>query len=129
MARQAIRTNTAPAAVGPYSQAVVSGNMVFVSGQLGMDPQSGNLVEGGVENQASQAIGNLRAVLIAAGCDLKNVVKATVYLADIADFSAMNEVYKSFFTGPDYPARAAFQVAALPKGAKFEIEAIAVKGS
>ena len=127
MERRTIKTNTAPAAVGPYSQAVAAGNFLFVSGQLGMNPQTGNLVEGGIEAQTREALGNLRAVLVAAGYDLANVVKTTVYLADIADYGVMNEVYGSFFTGPDYPARAAFQVAALPKGAKVEIEAVAAK--
>lgn len=110
-------------AIGPYSHAIKAGGFVFVSGQLPTDA-AGNIVSGGVKEQAEQSLKNLKAVLEAAGGGLGNVVKTTVFLKDIADFAGMNDVYKTFFTS-DCPARSAFQVAALPKGALVEIEAIA----
>ncbi len=125
--KQIIHTDTAPAAVGPYSQAVRAGEFIFVSGQLGMDPETGTLVDGGVEKQVHQVLANLRAILEAAGSGLQSVVKTTVLLQSMDDFKAMNEVYKTYFTG-EPPARAAFEIAGLPLGALVEIEAIACLG-
>jgi 2-iminobutanoate/2-iminopropanoate deaminase len=121
----AIATTAAPAAIGPYSQAVLAKPFLFVSGQLSIDPATGEFVSGGVAEQAEQAIVNLAAVLAAAGLTLADVVKTTVFLTDMADFAAVNEVYARHFTGPVLPARCAVAVAALPKGARLEIEAIA----
>lgn len=122
---KAIATQNAPAAIGPYSQAVKAGNTVYVSGQLGIDPSTGNFAEGGTEAQARQSLTNISNILKEAGLSMKNVAKVTVLLADINDFAAVNEIYKDFFEAP-FPARSAFAVAALPKGGKIEIEAIAV---
>lgn len=122
-----IATEHAPAAVGPYSQAVEAGGTVYVSGQVPLVPATGQLVDGGIQAQAEQALRNIGAILEAAGLGYADVVKTTVLLADIADFAAVNEVYARFFTGPVLPARAAFQVAALPLGAGVEIEAVAVR--
>ncbi len=127
MAKQAVVSEQAPRAIGPYSQAVKVGPWVFCSGQLGMDPETGQLVEGGIEAETRQALTNLKHVLAAAGAGLEHVVKVTVYLRDIRDFAAMNTVYAEFFQEP-FPARAAVQVAALPKGAAVEIEAVAYVG-
>ncbi len=124
MRKEAIVSKKAPAALGPYSSAVKVGDTLYLSGQLGIDPASGELREG-VEAQAHQAMENIAAVLADAGASFENVVKMTVLLADIDDFAAVNEVYGSFLAEP-YPARSAFQVAAIPKGARVEIEAIAV---
>ncbi|HOE35144.1 MAG: RidA family protein [Chloroflexi bacterium] len=121
--KQVVVTDRAPKAIGPYSAAIACQGFVFVSGQLGIDPESGNLLEG-VEAQARQALRNLRAVLEAAHTDLSAVVKTTVFLKDMTDFAAVNAVYAEFFT-QDYPARSAVQVAALPKGGLVEIDAIA----
>lgn len=121
-----IHTDNAPAAIGPYSQAVQAGGTVYVSGQIPIDPAVGELVPGGIAEQTRQSLRNIRSILEAAGYSMKDVVKTTVLLADIADFSGMNEVYAEFFEEP-YPARAAFQAAAIPKGAKVEIECIAVR--
>lgn len=122
--RQAIHSAAAPAAIGPYSQAVRSGELVFTAGQTPIDPATGQLVAGGVAHQTRQVFENLRAVLIAAGLDLGHVVKANVYLVDMADFPAMNEVYGTMFEAP-YPARTTVAVAALPLGARVEIELVA----
>ncbi|MCL3777290.1 MULTISPECIES: RidA family protein [unclassified Actinomyces] len=122
-----VATENAPAAVGPYSQAVEAGGTVYVSGQVPLDPATGRLVDGGIRAQAEQSLRNVGAILEAAGLGYGDVVKTTVLLADIADFAAVNEVYARFFTGPVLPARAAFQVAALPLGAGVEIEAVAVR--
>ncbi|MDH7514787.1 MAG: RidA family protein [Bacteroidota bacterium] len=122
---RAIHTPNAPAAIGPYSQAVISGNTVFVSGQLGVDPHTGMFVEGGVREQTARAIDNIAAVLEAAGTNLEHVVSCTVFLADMNDFPAMNEVYGNRFREP-YPARATIQAARLPKNALVEISCIAV---
>ena len=120
-----ISAKKAPAAVGPYSHAVMGGNVLYTSGQLGLDPVSGALPDG-VEAQAKQALDNLGAVLKEAGMDYADVVKTTVFLANMADFAAINAIYADYFKG-DCPARSCVQVAALPKAALFEIEAIAVK--
>jgi 2-iminobutanoate/2-iminopropanoate deaminase len=124
MTRQAITTSGAPAAIGPYSQAIAADGLLFCSGQLGLDPASGNLVEGGVEAQAERSLRNLTAVLDAAGLAWVDVVKTTIFLADIADFAAVNAVYGRYMPEPP-PARSTVQVAALPKGGLVEIEAIA----
>ena len=115
----------APAALGPYSQAKLCGNVLYTSGQLGLDPATGNL-PAGVEAQAEQALKNLGSILKEAGMDYADVVKTTVFLADINDFAAINAIYGNYFTG-ETPARSCVQVAALPKGALFEVECIAVK--
>ena len=120
-----ISAKNAPAAVGPYSHAVLAGNTLYTSGQLGLDPVSGELAAG-VEAQAKQALENLRAVLETAGMDFQDVTKTTVFLSDMGDFAAINAIYAQYFTG-EAPARSSVQVAALPKGAAFEIEAVAVK--
>jgi 2-iminobutanoate/2-iminopropanoate deaminase len=127
MTRHAVSTSGAPSAIGPYSQAIVSAGLVFCSGQIGLDPETGDLVDGGVEAQAERALKNLTAVLDAAGCAIADVVKTTLFLADIADFSAVNAVYSRFMPDPP-PARSTFAVGALPKGALVEVEAIAVRG-
>ncbi|XP_068840026.1 2-iminobutanoate/2-iminopropanoate deaminase [Capricornis sumatraensis] len=127
LVRRIISTAKAPAAIGPYSQAVLVDRTIYISGQLGMDPASGQLVPGGVTEEAKQALTNIGEILKAAGCDFTNVVKTTVLLADINDFSAVNDVYKQYFQS-SFPARAAYQVAALPKVGRVEIEAIAVQG-
>ena len=122
-----ISTPNAPAAIGPYSQAVDSGaGFVFLSGQLPIDPATGAFPEGGVREQTRQSLLNARAILQAAGLDLANVVKTTVFLADMGDFAAMNEVYAQFFSEP-FPARSAVAVKTLPKGALVEIECIAAR--
>jgi 2-iminobutanoate/2-iminopropanoate deaminase len=126
MTRRAVSTTAAPGAVGPYSQAITTEDLVFCSGQVGLDPASGELVEGGLEAQTERVIRNLEAVLDAAGCTLADVVKTTCFLADINDFSAFNAVYARFWPDPP-PARSTFQVAALPKAARVEIEATAVR--
>ncbi len=125
MHRDIIATDKAPAAVGPYSQAVRVGDFVFTAGQIPLDPATGQLVEGGIEVQARQALTNVSAVLEAAGTSLANVVKTTVFLADMGEFKAMNGVYAEFFPEAP-PARSAVQAAALPLGARIEIEAIAI---
>lgn len=122
---KAIQTEKAPAAIGPYSQAVDSGaGVVFVSGQLPIDPATGAFPEGGVKEQTRQSLTNAQAILNAAGLELSDVVKTTVFLADMADFAAMNEIYALFFSAP-FPARSAVAVKDLPKGALVEIECIA----
>ena len=122
MDKNVISSDKAPAALGPYSAGIKTGNMLFLSGQLGIDPATGKLPEG-IEAQAKQSLANIEALLTAAGATFDNVVKTTVYLADIADFAAVNEVYATKFTEP-YPARSAFQVAALPAGGLVEIEVV-----
>jgi 2-iminobutanoate/2-iminopropanoate deaminase len=123
----AIQTGMAPAAIGPYSQAIDSGaGIVFVSGQLPIDPATGAFPEGGIKEQTRQSLANAKAILEAAGLGLENVVKTTVFLADMGDFAAMNEVYAQFFTAP-FPARSAVAVKTLPKGAMVEIECVAAR--
>lgn len=123
---KALTTEKAPAAIGPYSQAIESNGFVYASGQLPIDPATGAFPEGGVKEQTRQSILNAQAILRSAGLELSNVVKTTVLLSDIADFAAMNEVYAEFF-GEPYPARSAFAVRALPKRALVEIEMIAAR--
>ena len=122
---KAIVTDQAPAAIGPYSAAVSANGMVFISGQLPVIPATGELAQGGIEEQAAQSMRNVGALLAAAGTDFDHVVKTTIFLTDLGNFAAVNGVYASFF-GKTFPARSCFQVAALPKGAPIEIEAIAV---
>jgi 2-iminobutanoate/2-iminopropanoate deaminase len=125
--KQRINTNNAPAAIGPYSQAIDSGTgLIFVSGQLPIDPATGAFPEGGVKEQTRQSLTNAKAILEAAGLSLANVVKTTVFLADMGDFAAMNEVYAEFFAEP-FPARSAVAVKTLPKNALVEVECIAAR--
>ena len=125
--REAIRTGKAPAAIGPYSQAIRSGGFLFCSGQIPLDPATGKMVEGGIEAQTERVLTNLDAVLAAGGASLASVVKTTVYLVDLADFPAMNGVYARFFPN-EPPARATIQAAKLPAGAMVEIDAVASTG-
>ena len=120
----AIYTTNAPAAIGPYSQAIKVGELVFVSGQLPIDPATGAFAEGGIKELTRQSLTNMKAILEEAGTSMANVVKTTVFLADMNDFAAMNEVYAEFFAAP-FPARSAVAVKTLPKGALVEIECIA----
>ena len=119
-----VSTKSAPAAIGPYSQAVKTDGLVFVSGQLPIDPQTGAFPEGGIAAQTAQSLKNLGSILAEAGSDYSKVIKTTVFLADMADFAAMNEVYSSFFNAP-FPARSAIAIKELPKGALVEVECIA----
>ena len=122
-----IVTSAAPAAIGPYSQAIEVNGFVYASGQLPIDPATGAFPEGGVQEQTRQSLLNVKAILEVAGLTLANVVKTTVYLADMGDFAAMNEIYSQFFSQP-FPARSAVAVKALPKGALVEVEVIAARG-
>lgn len=126
MSKSAVRTGNAPAPFqgAPYSQGIVFGDLVFVAGQLGVDPATGEVVEGGIGPQTERVMENLRAILEEAGSGLDKVLKTSIFLVDLADFVAMNEVYASFLTEP-YPARATVQIGALPSGARVEIEALA----
>ena len=127
MKHQAIQTANAPRAIGPYSQAIRTGELLFLSGQIPLDPSTGELVSGGIEVQTRRVLDNLGAILQSAGGSFADVVKTTIYLVDLAEFAVMNGVYESYFTQPA-PARATVQVAALPKGARIEIEAVARLG-
>ncbi len=120
-----ISTNKAPAAIGPYSQGIDIGNMVFVSGQIPVDPAT-SLMADTIEEQTCQSLSNVKNILAEKGLTMENVIKTTVFLKDLSDFAAMNKVYESFFSDP-FPARSCVEVAAIPKGAKVEIECIAVK--
>lgn len=122
--KKSIQTKAAPAAIGPYSQGIKAGQYLFVSGQLPLDPATGVFPEGGIQAQTTQSIKNVQAILQAAGADLTNVIKATVFLTNMNDFAVVNEVYATFFKD-NPPARSAVQVAALPKGVAIEIEVIA----
>lgn len=124
--KKVINTKNAPAAIGPYSQAILMGNMLYASGQLGLDPTTRNFVPGGVTEQTEQVFKNIRAILEEAGLTIANVVKTTCFLADMSDFAAMNAVYEKQFTG-DFPARSAVAVKTLPKNGLVEIEIIAIK--
>lgn len=127
MNKERIQTSDGPAAIGPYSQAIVAGQLVFVSGQIPIDPAKGSMIDGDISAQTDRVLRNLSAILEAAGSSLERVVKTTVYLADLGDFDAMNKVYGKYFGESSPPARATLQVARLPKGAAVEIEAIALK--
>ncbi|MBM3379667.1 MAG: RidA family protein [Betaproteobacteria bacterium] len=126
MSRESVQTSKAPAAIGPYSQAIKADRMVFLSGQIALDPSNGQLLAGGVEAQARQAFTNLSAVAEAAGATLANAVKLTLFLTDLKDFSTVNAVMQEFFQ-PPYPARSTIEVSALPRGACFEVEAILLR--
>ena len=123
----AVSTGSAPNALGPYSQAIRAGEFLFVSGQVPIDPATGNLVEGDIRDQTRRALQNIGAILSAAGTSFQHVVRTTVYLADLSDFAAMNEVYATFFTSPQ-PARSTIQAARLPRDARVEIDVIAFLG-
>jgi 2-iminobutanoate/2-iminopropanoate deaminase len=124
MTKRALRTDKAPKAIGPYSQAVLTDGLLFVSGQIPLDPATGELVAGDLKKQTERVLLNLQAILEAAGLSLQNVVKTTVFMKNLGEFPAMNEVYAGFFKEP-FPARATIEVSALPKGAAVEIEAVA----
>jgi 2-iminobutanoate/2-iminopropanoate deaminase len=128
MDRQIIATSKAPAAIGPYAQANRVGNLLYTSGQIPLDPETGEVVGQNIEEQAERALANLKAVIEAGGGSLDGVVKTTVFLKDMGDFAKMNEVYARHFTGETLPSRSAVAVAALPKGALVEIEAVALVG-
>jgi len=127
MNKNVIATEKAPAAIGPYSQAIDCGSFLVTSGQIAMDPATGNLVEGGITEQTRQALTNVKAIVEKAGLTMEHIAKTTVFLQNMGDFAAMNAVYAEFFTNGSYPARSAVEVAALPKGALVEIETICMK--
>lgn len=124
---KAVTTTQAPGAIGPYSQGILAGGFLFLSGQIPLDPSTGHIVAGGIVEQTHQVLKNLGAVLTAGGASYANVTKTTVYLQDMADFAAMNEIYATYFTAPA-PARATIQAAALPRGVKVEIDVVAFVG-
>jgi 2-iminobutanoate/2-iminopropanoate deaminase len=124
--KKRVQTNHAPAAIGPYSQAIVIDNMVYTAGQVGLDPETGNLVAGGIEEQTHQVLRNQTSVLEAAGASMNDVIKTTVYLSSMADFAAMNAVYAQYFNPDMPPARSTIQAGGLPRGALVEIDCIAV---
>lgn len=125
MEKKEIKTKNAPLAVGPYSQGIKTGHLIFTSGQIPLEPASGEIVSGGIEKQAKQVFENLQAVLKASGAALCDVIKTTVYIKDLNDFAAVNEIYAQYFAQP-YPARSCVEVSRLPKDALVEIEAVAV---
>ena len=125
--KQIISTKNAPAAIGPYSQAVSAGNLIYTSGQIPIDPASGEIVSGGLAEQTRQVLYNLKAVLESAGSGLNSVIKTTVFLKDLDNFVEMNAVYSEFFSANAYPARSAVEVSGLPKGALVEIEAVSIR--
>jgi len=125
---RAVQTDRAPQAIGPYSQALDAGNLLFLSGQIGLDPASGTLVGGGTTAETEQVLKNLASVLAAAGLGFEHVVRTTIYLVDLADFATVNDIYARYVREP-YPARATVGVAALPRGARVEIDAIALRGA
>lgn len=125
--RNVIATDKAPAAIGPYAQANAAGGFIFTSGQIALDPATGKLVPGGIEEQTRQVFANLKAILEEAGSGLDKVIKTTCFMADLGDFARMNQIYAEYFPDGVYPSRSAFQVSALPMGALLEIEAVAMK--
>ena len=127
MTRQIINTDQAPAAIGPYSQAVRAGNTVYFSGQIPLDPATGNVVEGGIEAQARRAFDNLKAVAEAAGGTMADIVRVGLYLTDLSQFGEVNAVMAEYFSQP-YPARSTIEVSALPRGARFEVDAVMALG-
>lgn len=129
MMKKILSTDQAPQAIGPYSQGVDTGNLLFLSGQIPICPEKGDIVATDIEGQTKQSLENVKAVLASAGCTMDNVVKTTVFLKDIADFGKMNEVYATYFSEENYPSRSAVQVGALPKGALVEIEVVALKNN
>ena len=128
MSREPVHSNAAPKAIGPYSQAVRSGNTLYLSGQTPLDPATGEMIAGGIEAQATRVFENLKAVLAAGGASFDNVVRVAIYMTDLGNFGAVNEVMKNYFNEP-YPARSTIGVAALPRGAAVEIDVIAVTGT
>ena len=124
MTLQIVNTDQAPSAIGPYSQGVVAGGILYASGQIPLDPQSGEIVSGGIAAQTKQVLQNMKAVVEAAGCNMNQVVKVTIYIVDMQQFSVVNEVYGTFFSAP-FPARACVEVSKLPKGVEVETDAIA----
>ena len=128
MIKRTIQTEQAPAAIGPYSQAIRIGDFLYTSGQIALDPESGMFLSGEIEEETEQTLKNISAILQAGGVNFENVIKTTVYLSDLNDFTRMNQVYEKYFS-KNKPARACVQVAALPKGAKIEIDAIATNSS
>lgn len=124
--KERVQTDNAPAAIGPYSQAIKAGGFVYTAGQVGIDPEAGKLIEGGITEQTRRALDNLTAILEAAGTSIQNVVKTTVFIMDMGHFAAMNEAYKEYFGGGEPPARSTVQVAGLPLGAIVEIECVAL---
>lgn len=122
--KKQIQTANAPQAIGPYSQAILAGSNLYISGQIPLDPRTGQMVTGGIEKETKQALDNLKAVILAAGGTMDSVVKTTILLADMNDFATVNEIYGSYFNAP-YPARATFEVSRLPRDARIEVEAIA----
>lgn len=125
--KSVLSTENAPKAIGPYSQGIDTGNLMFLSGQIPIDPAAGKITASDIEGQTKQALENVKAVLEAGGCTMDNVIKTTVFLKDIADFGKMNDVYKKFFKEGSYPARSAVQAGALPQNALVEIEVTALK--
>jgi reactive intermediate/imine deaminase len=125
MGRQVIQSTGAPAAIGPYSQAVRAGDTLYMSGQIPLDPQTMQIVDGGIDAQARQVFANLRAVAAAAGATLNDIVKLTILMTDLSEFARVNDIMAAHFDAP-YPARATYQVAALPRGARIEVEAVLV---
>lgn len=123
-----LSTEKAPQAIGPYSQGIDIGNLMFLSGQIPICPAEGKITASDIEGQTKQSLENVKAVLASAGCTMDHVVKTTVFLKDMGDFTKMNEIYKGYFSEGSYPARSAVQVAALPQGALVEIEVVALKG-
>lgn len=129
MSLQVIITNKAPKAIGPYSQAIRAGDFLFVSGQIPLDPDTGELVDGGIEAQTHRVLQNIRAILNEAGLDMKHVVRTDIFLVDLADFVAMNRVYEGYFPDSPKPARQTVQVAGLPRGSRIEISCVAYLGN
>jgi 2-iminobutanoate/2-iminopropanoate deaminase len=125
--RKIIATEKAPAAIGPYAQANIVDSFIFTSGQIPLDPATGNIVDGGIEAQTRQVFANLSAVLSEGGSNLEDIIKTTCFLADMNDFTTVNDIYATYFPGGVYPSRSAFEVSKLPKGALIEIEAVAIR--
>lgn len=125
--RKIIATEKAPAAIGPYAQANIVDSFIFTSGQIPLDPATGNIVDGGIEAQTRQVFANLSAVLSEGGSSLEDIIKTTCFLADMNDFTTVNDIYATYFPGGVYPSRSAFEVSKLPKGALIEIEAVAIR--
>lgn len=126
MKKECVTTANGPKAIGPYSPAIKSGNMLFVSGQIPLDPKSGNIVEGGIEKQTVQVLENVKVQIVAGGCVMDDIVQTTIFMTNLGDFAKVNEIYATYFKDP-YPTRATVQVGALPKGSLIEISAIAIK--
>ncbi len=124
MRKRIINTDRAPAAIGPYSQAVLAGDALYISGQIPLGPRTGEIVEGGLSAQTTQVLENMKAVVEAAGAEMESIVKVTIYLTDMKQFAVVNEIYGSYFSAP-HPARACVEVSALPKGVEIEMDAIA----